>query len=123
MGAAKNTYCRTDFLRHLSVQVTVSMEAEMASNEERIRQRAYEIWEREGRPHGEDMKHWLQAFQEIAANAQTDNHAVKKPRGKKAEATAVAQKPRAKTKTAPESVSTTNPPPARQRTARGATRH
>ncbi|WP_409527034.1 DUF2934 domain-containing protein [Rhizobium sp. BK650] len=100
------------------------MEADMASNEERIRQRAYEIWEREGRPHGEDMKHWLQAFQEIAASAQADDQTAKKPRGKKSATTAAAPTSRAKTKT--ESVKSgpsKTPPPERPRTARGATRH
>ncbi|MDK4198797.1 DUF2934 domain-containing protein [Pseudomonas sp. HR1] len=33
--------------------------------EERIRQRAYEIWEREGRPHGQDFEHWFQANREL----------------------------------------------------------
>ena len=37
----------------------------MSNNEDRIKQRAYEIWEREGRPHGEDLQHWLQAFEEL----------------------------------------------------------
>ncbi|MBB3594830.1 putative membrane protein [Rhizobium sp. BK529] len=96
----------------------------MASNEDRIRQRAYEIWEREGRPHGEDMKHWLEAFQEIAAKAEADDQAAKKPRAKKATATAAAPKSRAKPKAgSAQGVSTTSPPPAGQRTARGATRH
>jgi Protein of unknown function (DUF2934) len=35
--------------------------------EERIRKRAYEIWEREGRPHGRDAEHWGQATSEIDA--------------------------------------------------------
>src|SRR4051794_11646878 len=35
--------------------------------EERIRQRAYEIWEREGRPHGQGDAHWAMAVQEIRA--------------------------------------------------------
>jgi len=35
--------------------------------EDRIKQRAYEIWEREGRPHGRDDVHWLIAVQEIRA--------------------------------------------------------
>lgn len=40
----------------------------MESNrEQRIRQRAYEIWEREGRPHGRDAEHWQQAAAEIDA--------------------------------------------------------
>jgi len=33
--------------------------------EAEIRERAYAIWEQEGRPTGNDMKHWLQAWQEI----------------------------------------------------------
>ena len=31
-----------------------------------ISRRAYEIWEREGRPEGCDLRHWLQAEQELA---------------------------------------------------------
>jgi hypothetical protein len=34
--------------------------------DERIRQRAYEIWEREGRPHGRDDEHWRMAVDELA---------------------------------------------------------
>ena len=36
------------------------------ANEEAIRDRAYVIWEREGRPHGRDRDHWLQAAWELA---------------------------------------------------------
>ena len=32
-----------------------------------IRKRAYEIWEREGRPLGRDKEHWDQAAREVAA--------------------------------------------------------
>ncbi|MBA1143072.1 DUF2934 domain-containing protein [Mesorhizobium neociceri] len=39
----------------------------MPSKEERIKQRAYEIWEREGHPAGRDQEHWDQAVQEIEA--------------------------------------------------------
>jgi hypothetical protein len=35
--------------------------------ETRIRERAYEIWLREGRPHGRDGEHWQRAAAEIAA--------------------------------------------------------
>jgi hypothetical protein len=31
----------------------------------RIARRAYEIWEKAGRPHGHDRQHWLQATAEI----------------------------------------------------------
>jgi hypothetical protein len=33
--------------------------------EERIRTRAHEIWEREGRPEGDHERHWQQAMREI----------------------------------------------------------
>lgn len=35
--------------------------------EDRIRARAHEIWEREGRPEGEDLRHWDEARLEIEA--------------------------------------------------------
>src|SRR3954451_5754600 len=35
--------------------------------EDRIKKRAYEIWEREGRPHGRGDVHWSMAAQEIRA--------------------------------------------------------
>ena len=34
--------------------------------DDRIRQRAYEIWEREGRPEGREQDHWKLASEEIA---------------------------------------------------------
>jgi hypothetical protein len=36
-------------------------------DQERIRRRAHEIWEREGRPEGRHEEHWTQARQEIEA--------------------------------------------------------
>ena len=36
-------------------------------HEHRVRERAYEIWERAGRPEGKATEHWLQAEAEIAA--------------------------------------------------------
>lgn len=41
----------------------------MENVEERIRRRAYEIWEREGRPDGREVDHWLQAAEEIRTEA------------------------------------------------------
>lgn len=38
-----------------------------SDNERRIRERAYDIWVREGRPHGRDAEHWRMAEAEIAA--------------------------------------------------------
>lgn len=42
----------------------------MASDREaRIRTRAYELWERDGRPHGRDKEHWARAAREIEDDA------------------------------------------------------
>ena len=38
-------------------------------DEHHIRQRAYEIWEREGRPDGRQDEHWAQARREIEADS------------------------------------------------------
>ncbi|MBB3390073.1 hypothetical protein FHT82_002836 [Rhizobium sp. BK275] len=34
-------------------------------NEDRVRERAYAIWEKEGRPEGEDLRHWSDAEAEL----------------------------------------------------------
>jgi hypothetical protein len=39
----------------------------MDDREERIRSRAYELWEREGRPDGRQAEHWRQATAEVDA--------------------------------------------------------
>ena len=36
-----------------------------ATHESAIRQRAYAIWEEEGRPHGRERDHWMKAAQEV----------------------------------------------------------
>lgn len=41
----------------------------MADLEERIRRRAYELWERHGRPEGQHDSHWEMARQEVMAEA------------------------------------------------------
>ncbi|WP_448206624.1 DUF2934 domain-containing protein [Azospirillum sp. sgz302134] len=38
-------------------------------DEHRIRERAYEIWEREGRPEGRHAEHWDQACRELQNTA------------------------------------------------------
>jgi hypothetical protein len=42
--------------------------------EERIRRRAYEIWEREGRPEGRESEHWYRAAGELDAAAGGDGN-------------------------------------------------
>ncbi|WP_102959027.1 DUF2934 domain-containing protein [Mangrovicella endophytica] len=38
----------------------------MTDDEDRIRRKAHELWEAEGRPHGRDQEHWDQAKEIIA---------------------------------------------------------
>jgi hypothetical protein len=38
---------------------------------ETISRRAYEIWEQQGRPDGNDLQHWLQAEQELSGGSAT----------------------------------------------------
>ncbi len=46
--------------------------------EQAIRERAYAIWEEEGRPDGKDLEHWLRAEAEINSADQEpkESHAV-----------------------------------------------
>jgi hypothetical protein len=39
------------------------------ADEKAIRERAYHIWESDGRPHGRDREHWERASREIEAEA------------------------------------------------------
>jgi len=41
-------------------------------NEARIRERAYAVWEQEGRPDGKHLEHWLQAEAEIKVERPDD---------------------------------------------------
>ena len=36
------------------------------TDEKKVKERAHQIWEAEGRPHGRDREHWEQAAREIA---------------------------------------------------------
>jgi hypothetical protein len=49
-----------------SAQDKHSRRGKAMDREERVKQRAQEIWEREGRPEGREQQHWYQALEEIA---------------------------------------------------------
>ena len=53
-----------------------------------IADRSYFIWEKEGRPEGKALEHWLRAQEELAAEAAAD---VKSTKGKRTRATAAAK--------------------------------
>jgi hypothetical protein len=40
----------------------------MLPTEDEIRRRAYEIWQREGRPEGREAEHWRMAVEELSAS-------------------------------------------------------
>jgi len=56
-------------------------------SDEAIRERAYQIWEREGRPDGRAYDHWVQAQVELAAEAVAGNGGgrMAEPSGRRAE--------------------------------------
>lgn len=60
----------------------------MPPNADEIKLRSYLIWENEGRPHGRDTGHWLQAEAELATEVPKASTARKsaatKPKSKKA---------------------------------------
>ena len=41
--------------------------AAVASSNEKIAERAYQIWQASGRPDGKDQEHWFQAERELRA--------------------------------------------------------
>jgi len=50
-------------------------EGEKTPLEERIRHRAYELWEEAGRPPGQSEKYWQQARAELEADVSRDQQA------------------------------------------------
>lgn len=52
--------------RETNVQDALEMEQVVSNVEDKIRQRAYELWEQHGTADGSEMDFWLQAELEIA---------------------------------------------------------
>src|SRR5947207_5704201 len=52
--------------RHNHGRVTMAMGM---SRQDRIRERAYQLWEEAGRPSGRDLEHWARAEAELLAAA------------------------------------------------------
>jgi hypothetical protein len=51
-----------------SSRKAIGKESTTDSAEESVRIAAYYIWEKEGRPDGEDLRHWYLAIAELASN-------------------------------------------------------
>ena len=69
--------------------------------EESVRTAAYYIWEKEGRPDGEDLRHWYLAIAELSSNATSPP--------KRAAKKASIVKPKKISATSPKSDRTTSP--------------
>jgi hypothetical protein len=69
-------------------------------SDDAVRERAYQIWEREGRPHGRDFEHWVRAQVELTVEASNNNNARRsaapaRPRTMAVKSTPKASKPAA----------------------------
>ncbi|MEA2615490.1 MAG: hypothetical protein QOE72_1273 [Chloroflexota bacterium] len=67
--------------------------------EDRIRNRAYELWEAEGRPEGREVDHWLRAAQEVSGEVTAETSVVgtsvaRRPRTPRTATTAASPAPR-----------------------------
>jgi Protein of unknown function (DUF2934) len=51
----------------LEVQAAIASSEGQSDREQAIRERAYAMWEEEGRPEGQHLQHWLRAEAEINA--------------------------------------------------------
>jgi Protein of unknown function (DUF2934) len=58
----------------------------MQRDHDKIRQRAYEIWDREGRQEGRDEDYWLQAERELGISSGNTSAGVKNEAGVPAQA-------------------------------------
>ncbi len=52
----------------------------MSIDEQRIREFAFQIWESEGRPHGQHERHWMMASKLAEAEAEARSQIAPKPR-------------------------------------------
>ncbi|PKA72694.1 Protein of unknown function (DUF2934) [Pseudomonas baetica] len=86
----------------------------MSTDDKRIREFAYQIWESEGKPEGEESRHWEMARKlaeaEALAPKQSPKAAGSKTAGKSAEVKAPAAKPKAPAKAKPASAAKVVPP-------------
>jgi Protein of unknown function (DUF2934) len=87
------------------------MTAARSPDPSRVAERAYSIWEEEGRPHGHDRAHWERAEKELGTPATVAGSAV--------DATPVAGKKPARARKSAAAETTETPKPARAR--KGAT--
>jgi hypothetical protein len=64
--SASMTAAKTKGAPRATARKTAAGARQQDDLEQRVAQRAYELWESEGRPEGREQAHWLQAQHEIA---------------------------------------------------------
>jgi len=84
-----------------SIRTGTEKQTKTGTAEESVRIAAYYIWEKEGRPDGEDLRHWYLAIAELSSNGAS-------PPKRAAKKTTVA-KPKKVSATRPTSNRTTPP--------------
>jgi hypothetical protein len=82
---------RSDSPREIHLTETMFVQADGIVSvrlpmDDQVRRRAYELWEADGRPHGQDQQYWFKAMAELAAAAAQTIKPPRKgaPRAKKA---------------------------------------
>jgi Protein of unknown function (DUF2934) len=72
----------------------------MSTDDKRVREFAYQIWESEGKPEGQEARHWEMACKLAEAEALAPTKPAKTNSGKTAASKPSAAKPKAKAKAA-----------------------
>lgn len=64
----------------------INSEKKQSEDEERIRAAAYLIWEREGRPEGHALAHWIKATEAVEAEEASKSDVVEESASKQEQA-------------------------------------
>jgi hypothetical protein len=72
----------------------------MSTDEKRVREFAYQIWESEGKPEGQEARHWEMARKLVAAEARTPGKSSRTSTAKAAPKVTAKTPPKAKAKPA-----------------------
>ena len=70
----------------------------MLPTKQQVQLRSYQIWEKEGRPHGRDQEHWFRAERELAATGRPVKRAAARSTARAATKAAPAKKAAPKTR-------------------------
>jgi alpha-beta hydrolase superfamily lysophospholipase len=89
----------------------------MSTDEKRVREFAYQIWESEGKPEGQEARHWEMARKLAEAEALTPNKPSKTSTAKAAPKATPKATPKAKAKAKPAAAAPVVVPPGEKKAA------